>query len=1136
MKKKQESYSTLTLYHLFFCHKTMLTCCLFLQAALFAFTAQSAPATRLTDMTLTFSKDNLTLNELINEIESQTNYLFIYGENDINLNHRIRLKSTRQTLNGTLKEAFDNSNMSYEIAEGYITIYQKKEQDATSRNQPVRKISGVVADEQGFPVIGANVVVKGTSNGTITNLEGEFQLEAAVNALLEISYIGYLPQEIRMNGQTVLQIELKEDNLNLDEVVVVGYGVQKKTTLSGSVVSVGQEDIRKATSANLTDALVGRMPGLIAVNESGSPGEGSKLLIRGQGTWNTSDPLVIVDGVERDFSHLDPNEIESITILKDAAAAAVYGARAANGVILVTSKRGKDGKPSVKLDTYYGVKSMTRFPDLAQPYEWATTRNKAYLLDGVDPSDNRIFTDEQLMRFKNGEQGTDWFNETFKKSAAQYYANLNLSGGSERVKYFVSLGHHNEDALVNNFTYKKYNFRSNIDAKVTDRLTISADVDGSTRSYDTPGWEVQKLFELVVRQNPTLIDYHPNGLPANTTGEHLIEMVNNSGYDQKTYNDFRATFRAEYKIPGVKGLVAKGVYSYGKNYMYNKKFFIPYSMYDVNENGDITNTKIVGEKSKLDEKFDQGHGYTYNVSLNYNETFDKHDVGVLLLYEQEEKFGNEFSAFRTNYVSNSVPQLSAGGDADKDNAGKANEWARNGIVGRINYAYDGTYLLEASFRYDGSITFPKGKRYGFFPAASAAWRMSNEAFIKDNFSFVDNLKIRASYGVLGNDQVNLWQYMSEFVFSDAATIGGQNVNTIAVYKDLFPNPDITWEKAATFNVGIDGMLWRGLLGFEIDYFKKRTKNILAPQIRTIPPTFGATLPDVNYGILDNQGIEISMTHSNKINNFTYRLGWNFSFVRNKVVQFDESDTTPDYYKIVGKSYTHTKEDSDGNSLRTPMHGIVGMKAVGIFQSEEEIASWPKQFNGGQKPGDVKYEDVNGDGVIDENDLIVVSKYGNIPEIVYGFNLAAGWKGFELSALFQGAAHKAIMLTGYGTTMFLDGTSNYYSYLSEGSWSPENPNAKYPRAYVGGNTNNNRASNIWIKNGNYLRLKNIELAYTFPRALTNKWKGVEGLRLFVNGTNLLTFDKLDIMDPESTSGSAQYYPQTKSINFGLNFIY
>ena len=568
-------------------------------------------------------------------------------------------------------------------------------------------------------------------------------------------------------------------------------------------------------------------------------------------------------------------------------------------------------------------------------------------------------------------------------------------------------------------------------------------------------------------------------------------------------------------------------------------------MYDVNENGDITNTKVVGEKTKLDEKFDQGDGYTYNVSLNYNRTFGKHDVGFLFLYEQESSKGNEFSAFRTNFVSNSVPQLSAGGDADKTNAGKANEWARNGLVGRINYAFDSRYMFEASFRYDGSITFPKGHRYGFFPSVSGAWRISNEAFIKDNFSFIDNLKLRASYGTLGNDQVKLWQYMSEFVYSDVATIGGKNTNSIAVYKDLFPNPNITWEKSSTFDVGLEGMLWQGLLSFELDFFSKRTKDILAPQIRTIPETFGATLPDVNYGILDNKGIEIAVSHSHKIGDFTYKVGGNFSFVRNKVIKFDESESTPDYYKVVGRPFTHTLSTSGGKvslmdktteKIGRPYAGLVGMKAIGIFQSQDEIDAWPKQFNGGQKPGDVKYADVNGDGMINENDLIVVDRYGSIPEIIYGFNLACGWKGFELTALFQGAAHKSIMLEGYGTTMFLDGSSNYYSYLSDGSWSPENTGAKYPRAYVGGNSNNNRASSIWMKNGNYLRLKNIELSYTFPKSILEKTKVINGLRLYINGTNLLTFDKLDIMDPEMTGGSAQYYPQLKSVNFGLNFTY
>ena len=625
---------------------------------------------------------NISTQELMQEIEKQTDYLFVYNKNEVNLNRKVTIQATNQTVIEVLNKAFSQTDIAFAM-EGSNIMLMKKESKETSPSiqQKGRTINGVVTDEKGETIIGANVSVKGTTIGTITDIDGKFTLDIPEGAKLQVSYIGYLTQDITVGNNTSLNIKLLEDTQNLDEIVVVGYGVQKKSSVSGAIATIAQNDIKKAATSNLSDALVGQMPGLIAVNESGKPGSGSKLLIRGQGTWNNSDPLVIVDGIERDVSNLDPNEVETISVLKDAAAAAVYGARAANGVILVTTKRGKDGKPSVKLDTYYGLKNVTRYPDLATPYEWASTRNKAYLMDGVSPNDNRIFTQEQLENFRTGGQGTDWYKETFNKTAPQYYANLNLSGGSEKVKYFVSLGHHSEDGLIDNFNYKKYNFRSNIDAKVTERFTISADVDASTRTYNSPGWKAEDLFHYVARQNPTLPAYHPNGLPANTNGEHLPEMVHSSGNNKETYNDFRVTFKADYKIPGIEGLVARGMFSYGKNYMYNKKFFIPYSMYDVNENGDITNTKVVGEKTKLDEKFDQGDGYTYNVSLNYNRTFGKHDVGFLFLYEQESSKGNEFSAFRTNFVSNSVPQLSAGGDADKTNAGKANEWARNGLVG-----------------------------------------------------------------------------------------------------------------------------------------------------------------------------------------------------------------------------------------------------------------------------------------------------------------------------------------------------------------------------------------------------------------------------------------------------------------------
>ena len=1076
---------------------------------------------------ITVNQKNISIRQLINEIEKQTDYLIVFRDQDVDVDKVTAIQKRSGKVSDYLDEVFSHTNISYKFDNNYITLYKKTE----TANQNRKKITGKVTDQEGQPLIGASVVEKGTANGIITDMNGAFTIEVDNAATIQISYIGYLMKEIPVTGKTDFQVQLFDDMQALDEVVVVGYGIQKKVNLTGAISTISKENIKKGSNASISNSLAGYMPGLIAVNESGKPGESSKLFIRGQGTWNESKPLIMVDGIERSMDNLDPNEVESISILKDAAAAAVYGARAANGVILVTTKRGIDGKPRIQLDTYYGVKDFTRYPELAKPYEWAITRNKAYLMDGVDPNDTRIFKEDQLERLRTGQQGTDWYKQAFKDSAPQYYANINLSGGSEKVKYFTSLGHHNEKGLIDNMSYKKYNFRSNIDAKITERFSLSADVDAGSRTYHDSGWGVKEIFNYVPRQNPTTSAYHPNGLPVNTNGEHLTEMIHNSGYNKETFNDFRVTFKGEYKIPGIEGLTTKGMFSYGKNYMFQKKFFIPYKMYDVNENGDITNTKVVGEKTKLDEKFDQGSGYTYNLSLNYNRSFGKHDVGLLFLYEEEASKGNWFSAYRTNFVSNSVPQLSAGGDNEKDNKGVAKEWARNGLVGRINYTFNETYLFEASFRYDGSITFPKGNRYGFFPSASIAWRLSNEDFIKNNFSFINNLKLRASYGSLGNDQVKLWQYLSEFVYSDPATIGGNNVNSVAVYKDLVPNPDITWERSSTFDIGLEGTLWNGLLSFELDYFSKRTSNILAPQIRTIPGTFGAALPDVNYGILDNKGFEAMLRHTNQIGDVTYNIGGNFSFVRNKVKRFDESEATPEYYKVVGKSFTHVDNDT-----KRPYAGLVGMLATGIFQSEEEIAAWPQQFNGGQKPGDVKYVDVNEDGVINENDLTIVNPYGSIPEIIYGFNLGAEWKGLELSLLFQGAAHKSVMLSYYGTTMFLDGNSNYFNYLSDDSWSPDNRNAKYPRAYVGGNTNNNRASSIWVKKGDYIRLKNIQLSYTLPKSLLTKTGFIDGLRFYITGTNLLTFDKLKIMDPETSSGSAQYYPQSKSVNVGLNFTY
>ena len=1090
-----------------------------------------ASDTNAQDHDLLLSSNNLTIEELIANIESQTDYLVVYNPNEIELDRSFAIHTKSKKITDILFDAFNETNINYSLYNQYIVLKKGENKTKSTSEEKRKKLSGIILDENKEPIIGASVIITGTTTGTITNTEGYFELDIPLqNEKIDVSYIGYVKRTINIKNENNITVVLEEDNKVLDEVVVVGYGVQRKAVMTGSVSTISQSEIKNSSSSNISNALAGKMPGLIALNESGEPGKGSKLLIRGMGTWNNSNPLVIVDGVERSMDTLDPNEIEAISILKDAAAAAVYGARAANGVILITTQRGKVGRPIISVDSYYGFKKPTRYPDLANSFEYATMKNRALQMDGVRENDPRYFTPEQLELYKSGEIDTDWFGETFDKKAAQYYINTRLSGGNEKIKYFVSLGHRNEDYIIPDNDYKQFNFRTNLDIQATKQLNLSVDVDMGKSTNRTSGYTPQYLFQLTALMQPQMPSYHKDGLPYNVNGNHSVEMVRNSGFEKNTSNNARATFKANYSIPWVEGLNIKGMYSYGQSYSFVKKFFLPYTLYDENSEGEITNERIIGEKTSLSERFNQNKNYLYNVQLDYNNTFDKHEIGALFLYEQEERNLDNFNAFRTNFITNAIPELFAGGDEDKDNNGSASEWARNGLIGRFNYAYDSKYMLEASFRYDGSITFPKGSRYGFFPSYSLAWRISEENFIKDKHHWIDNLKLRVSYGTLGNDQVSLWQYMSEFTITSKATIGGSNQNSISIYNDLFPNPNITWEKSSTLDIGLEGTLWNGLLNFEIDFFNKRTKDILSPKLRTIPGTFGAKLPDENYGILRNRGIEIMLSHFNTIGkDLSYNIGMNFSFTRNKVIDFDESESTPEYYKVVGRPFTYT-------SGRRPYAGLVGMKAIGFFESQEDINNWPKQFNGGQKPGDIKYADVNGDGVINENDLIVVSRFGNIPEIVYGINFGIKWKDLQLTGLLQGVANKSIMLSGIGRTMFRQGNNNFFKYLSDDAWTPDKTNAKYPRPYVGENNNNNRNSAIWQKNGNYLRLKNIELSYTIPKQIINRLDFFDNVRIYLAGTNLLTFDKLKVMDPETSSASAQYYPQQKSINFGINLTY
>lgn len=991
-------------------------------------------------------------------------------------------------------------------------------------------VSGNVVDEKGEDLPGVSIVIKGSQQGTITNAAGAFSINVPNDSsTLLFSFVGFLSQEQVVGSQNTIDVVLEIDEKSLEEVVVVGYGVQKKVNLTGSVATISGDEVQRTPTNNLTNAIGGRMPGITTVNGNGRPGSGSSISIRGNSTLNNNSPLIVVDGIVRSdgFGNIDPNEVASITILKDASAASVYGARASNGVILITTKRGKLGKPSISYSAMAGLQTPTQYPELMSAYDYASVRNQALKNQGYNPQNptqsGLFFNDQELESYRSG--GTNWYKETFKKRSLQSQHNLTLNGGTEAIRYFMSLGYLNQNGMYDNINFKRINLRSNIDATVNKNLTVGLNLEGRQELSEAPAFDANQFFELAVRASPIIRPYHASGRPFNTQGEHPVEMINSSGYDNKRNKIFQGTLFFEHKLPFItEGLSVRGNMSYFNQQLFNKAFFTPYSLYDEDANGNVINTKTVGGVTRLTEISSELNNTTYNLSLNYAKTIGKHEIGGLVLYEQYSSKGDSLFVRKQDFATNIKDELFASGPANQviNGTGILND-ARRSVVGRFNYAFNSKYLLEATFRYDGSYRFPKNNRFGFFPAVSAGWRISEEDFFKNANALRDisSLKIRLSKGIIGNDRVNPFQFTDAYniVAGSGPIVNGQALPFVRY--GVYPNSNITWEKQDNTNIGLDAFLFNSKLGFEFDYFFRTTKDILWARSRSVPGTFGRALPNENYAEVKSKGLEITLSYENFIRDFNYKFRLIGSYTQNKVTKIDDPANALDYQIQKGR----------------PIGFRSGYKSLGIFRSQEEADSWAggSQFDQKSLAGDIKYADLDGDGKISIPDQQVISNYGNAPRIMYGFSSTLSWKNFDLNFLFQGAALRNMILSGSGRIMYRNGGSNNnFAYLKD-SWSTENPNAKYPIAWVDQRRVNERNSDFWLRDAGYVRLKAADIGYNFQSEWLKK-KNIQRLRLYVSGLNLFTISSLKEFDPEAETGSGSYYPQQRNINVGLNLSF
>ena len=988
-----------------------------------------------------------------------------------------------------------------------------------------KTITGTVTDlstGEGLP--GVNILVKGTSIGTITDVGGNYRLTAPDDAeTLVFSSVGYTSEEVAIGDQTVINLEMNPDVQSLSEIVVIGYGETRKENYTGSVAAIDNQELTRSPQADISNSLVGRVPGLIATQRSGEPGaDGSNLYIRGVSTTGNNNPLIVIDGIPRQnygFSQMDPNEIESVSVLKDAAAAAVFGVRGANGVILVTTKRGEEGKPVFSFSTRYDLQVPTRLPKFLNSYEYATLFNEGLRNEGKP----ELFTPEEVEKFRTGSDpnlypNSDWVDATLGSSAPQSQHNLNVRGGTDRARYFLSAGYLTQKGLYENVGFKRYNFRSNIDVDVTPTTMVRLDLGGRYEDRNYPGTGVSDLTYWAVRNNATVPIYYNNGFPGKGASPNPVEAARSSGYN---YNDrfvLMSLLSITQQIPGVEGLSVKGQMAYDNSFEQDKTWQTPYPVYRYNFANEEYDELLGGvSASNLSQSFTQDNSVTLEAYLNYERTFGAHSVRGLALYSQNTYDFNTFQASRTSFVSSAVDELYAGNETPSFNDGLSVQRARRGVVGRINYDYASRYLLEANFRYDGSENFAEGKKWGFFPSVSAAWRISEENFFKNALPQFDYLKVRGSWGQLGNDQIERAAYLSSFRFFDPYIINDQVVKTVT--EGRLGNTNITWEKSTSTNVGLEASVWKGLIALEVDYFHKRTTDILGQRNLSVPVTAG--IPDEkkpfeNLAVVVNRGVELAVGHNNRVGKLNYNIQGNLTYAKNTLEFGDEAANVPDYQRRTGQ----------------PLNQYIGYKAIGLFQSQEEIDGAPTQND--VAPGDIRYEDVNEDGMIDALDQTYIGR-SNIPEIVYGLVVGAQYGNFDFNMLWQGATRVNAYLSEEAAWAFFNGGNALERHLDR--WTPDNPDATYPRITSAPTPNNSGfgvVSSYWLEDASYLRLKNLEVGYTLPSEWFSRI-GVSKARFFLVGQNLLTFSPLESFDPEGIGGQSRgwFYPQQKIYSAGLN---
>lgn len=1066
---------------------------------------------------LSSKMQDVTVQEVLASVEQQTDYHFTYNPMQIGADRRVTIDLNNKSVTEILDELFLGKKVRYVVEGNNIVLFadNKKAEVKDIVQQKSKIVTGTVLDVTGMPVIGANVTVKGTTQGTITDMDGKFSLEVVEGDILQVTYIGFANQEVKVGTQTNLSVTLKEDAEALDELVVVGYGTQKKVNLTGAVETVKAEQINKKQVNSLAEALTGEAPGMTIVQRSGQPGSPSTSInIRGIGTWGNSSPLVIVDGVPMDMANVIPTDVENVTILKDAASAAIYGSRAANGVILVTTKQGKQGKMSISYSGNVGVQNPVRIPEMAESWQYAELYNQSMENEGKTSS---LFPEDRIDRMKKGgdpdklEGSTDWFKELMH-SAIQHSHNISFQGGSDKTVYLGSLGYFDQDGLVETTSYKRYNMRLNTSTKFTDWFKLDANMTYINDDKEEPSSGVYAAFYQAGRAVPYMpVKFSDGTWSLQSVATNPIRMVS-SDYGVSHLKGNKTSILLSPSINPLDGWEVKGSLGY-ELHTYDQKMFTKTVSYEDFTPAGQVGSVIVPRNEQMD-KWEQYKNLTASVTSTYEKTFNEHSFKVLLGASAESYKYRYTKASRKDFPSNDLGEINAGDPNTASAEGNSTYSALASLYGRINYVFADKYLFEVNVRYDGSSKFIKGNQWGVFPSFSLGWRVSEEMFFETLLPYIQNLKIRGSWGRLGNQQISDYQGYSTFGSGYAYLFDGV-INT--GYKEaIMGNPYITWETSNNFNIAMDLSFFNNKMNMTFDYYQRITDDILL-QLET-PALLGISPSMSNAGSVENRGWELSLEWRDKIgDDFNYSIGFNLSDVKNKVLDLQG-------YKSPSNSLTTRIEGE-------PLNAIYGWETLGICTTEEQYNKYSeimKSYNINWGIGDIIIKDRNNDHVIDASDKTVIGN--QIPRFNYNMNLGFSYKNWDFSCLFQGVGK----VDGYMGIDVLEplGTKTALKEHYTESFNPQNPNpdAYYPRMLNSSRLNYGNFSH-WVQDASYLRLKDIQLGYTFD---LKKYK-INSLRLSISGQNLFTITKFRVFDPESNINSYSY-PNVSTVSFGLNLTF